>query len=112
MAHILIVEDDFAISELIKRNLQLTGHVCSCIAEGDKVVEAMEQKHYDLIILDVMLPGLSGFEIIREIKLMSETPVIFVTAKGTLEDKLNGLQLGAEDYIKTVSKLGYRLELK
>lgn len=99
MAHILIVEDDFAISELIKRNLQLTGHVCSCIAEGDKVVEAMEQKHYDLIILDVMLPGLSGFEIIRDIKLMSEIPVIFVTAKGTLEDKLNGLQLGAEDYI-------------
>lgn len=96
MAHILIVEDDFAVRELIKRNLQMVGHACTCIAEGDKVEEKIEQEAFDLVILDVMLPGVSGFEIIGKIK---EIPVIFVTARGMLEDKLKGLGLGAEDYI-------------
>lgn len=100
MAHILIVEDDLAIRELIKRNLQKTGHVCTSVAEGDKALEEIEKNHFDLIILDVMLPGLSGFDIIREVKEMTaDTPVIFVTAKGALEDRLKGLKLGAEDYI-------------
>lgn len=100
MTHILIVEDDLAIRELIKRNLQKTGHVCSCVAEGDKALEEIEKNHFDLIILDVMLPGLSGFDVIREVKEMTaDTPVIFVTAKGALEDRLKGLKLGAEDYI-------------
>lgn len=96
MAHILIVEDDFAVRELIKRNLQMVGHTCICIAEGDKVEERIERESFDLVILDVMLPGLSGFEIIGKIK---DIPVIFVTARGMLEDKLKGLGLGAEDYI-------------
>ena len=96
MAHILVVEDDYAIRELIKRNLQMVGHTCRTVAEGNKVAERVEQEHFDLIILDVMLPGESGFDVIREIE---GIPVIFVTAKGALEDKLKGLSLGAEDYI-------------
>lgn len=96
MAHILVVEDDLAIRELIKRNLQMVGHTCSCVSEGDKVVAQTEKENFDLIILDVMLPGLSGFEIIESI---GDIPVVFVTAKGALEDKLKGLSLGAEDYI-------------
>lgn len=96
MAHILVVEDDFAIRELIKRNLQMVGHTCNCVSEGDQVVAQIEKENYDLIILDVMLPGLSGFEVIEKVE---EVPVIFVTAKGALEDKLKGLSLGAEDYI-------------
>ena len=96
MAHILIVEDDFAVRELIKRNLNVVGHTCTCVADGEQVERIMEQECFDLMILDVMLPGLSGFEIIREIK---HVPVIFVTARGSLEDKLRGLGLGAEDYI-------------
>ncbi|MBQ8624637.1 MAG: response regulator transcription factor [Agathobacter sp.] len=96
MAHILVVEDDFAIRELIKRNLQMVGHTCCCIAEGDKVIETIEKEHFDLVILDVMLPVLSGFEVIQELE---NIPVIFVTARGALEDKLKGLSLGAEDYI-------------
>lgn len=96
MAHILIVEDDFAIRELVKRNLQMVGHTCVCVSEGNQVISIMEQNRFDLVILDVMLPGLSGFEIIQEIE---DVPVIFVTAKGSLEDKLKGLGLGAEDYI-------------
>lgn len=99
MAHILVVEDDLAIRELIKRNLCMVGHTCMTVSEGDKVINAMEKEHFDLIILDIMLPGLSGFEIIQEIKEISNVPVIFVTAKGELSDKLKGLALGAEDYI-------------
>lgn len=96
MAHILVVEDDFAIRELIKRNLNKTGYTCCCIAEGNKVIEQIQKEQFDLIILDVMLPGISGFELMQE---LGEIPVIFVTAKGALEDKLKGLSLGADDYI-------------
>ena len=96
MANILIVEDDLAIRELIKRNLQMVGHTCRIIAEGDKVIDAVTDEKFDLIILDVMLPGVSGFDVIEDLK---GIPVIFVTAKGALEDKLKGLSLGAEDYI-------------
>jgi len=96
MAHILVVEDDLAIRELIKRNLQMVGHTCTCISEGDKVGAQMIKENFDLVILDVMLPGMSGFDVIEK---LGGTPVIFVTAKGKLEDKLKGLSLGAEDYI-------------
>lgn len=96
MANILIVEDDLAIRELIRRNLQMVGHTCRMVAEGDKVIDVIEQEYFDLVILDVMLPGASGFEVIQSLK---DIPVIFVTAKGALEDKLKGLSLGAEDYI-------------
>ena len=96
MAHILIIEDDIAISELIKKNLQIVGHRCSQIYDGTGLSEILEQDPADLIILDVMLPGLSGFELMKE---LNHTPVIFVTARGELENKLKGLALGAEDYI-------------
>lgn len=96
MAHILVVEDDFAIRELIKRNLQMVGHTCCCVTDGNKAIEQIEKDHFDLVVLDVMLPGLSGFDIIQDFE---NIPVIFVTAKGALEDKLKGLSLGAEDYI-------------
>ena len=96
MAYILIIEDDIVINELVKRNLQLVGHSCEQIFDGDSAMQALTSSHYDLIILDVMLPGISGFELITKI---TDIPVIFVTAKGELNDKLKGLSLGAEDYI-------------
>ena len=96
MAKILIVEDDRHINELIRRNLKLAGHECVCCFDGMQAKEMLSGQQYDLILLDVMLQGMSGFELISEI---SDTPVIFVTAKGELEDKLLGLSLGAEDYI-------------
>lgn len=96
MANILIVEDDRHINELIRRNLKLAGHECVCCFDGMEARELISGQQYDLILLDVMLSGMSGFELISEI---SDTPVIFVTAKGELEDKLQGLSLGAEDYI-------------
>ncbi len=96
MAKILIVEDDRHINELIRRNLRLAGHECVCCFDGKQAQEMAAGKQYDLILLDVMLSGMSGFELISEIQ---DTPVIFVTAKGELKDKLLGLSLGAEDYI-------------
>lgn len=96
MAKILIVEDEIPINNLIKKNLCLVGHECTQVFNGEKELDAALSEHYDLIILDIMLPGLSGFEIITQIE---ETPVIFVTAKSGLEDRLKGLKLGADDYI-------------
>lgn len=96
MAQILIVEDDRVINELVKRNLQLAGHVCTQIYDGKEALAEISRTQYDLIILDVMLPGMSGFELIPK---TGDIPVIFVTAKGSLEDRLKGLGLGAEDYI-------------
>lgn len=96
MAHILIVEDDDAINELVKRNLYLTGHTCEQAFDGHEAQRLYEKTSYDLILLDVMLPGISGFELVSQ---FTETPVIFITAKDNSSDKLRGLTSGAEDYI-------------
>ena len=96
MADILIVEDDKHINELIKRNLQLVGHTCTQCFDGEAALKALYNGSFDLVLLDVMLPELSGFDLISKI---DDIPVIFVTAKGELNDKLQGLSLGAEDYI-------------
>lgn len=96
MANILIVEDDRHISELVKRNLTLVGHTCTCCYDGLSGLEVLQEQSFDLILLDVMLPGVSGFDFITQV---SGTPIIFVTAKGELDDRLKGLTLGAEDYI-------------
>ena len=96
MARILIVEDEILINQLIHEGLTSAGHVCESAFDGAQALEMLGNKKYDLIILDVMLPKMSGFEVIRHIK---DTPVIFVTAKNRLDDRLIGLDLGADDYI-------------
>lgn len=96
--HILIVEDDLAISRLIKLNLEMAGYKSTQIFNGTEVLERLQQDSIDLILLDVMLPGISGFELIDLIKPF-KVPIIFLTAKNTLMDKVTGLKLGAEDYI-------------
>lgn len=96
MASILIVEDEKPINELVKRNLQLVGHQCTPVYDGIAALSALENETYDLIILDIMLPGLDGFEVIRYVK---QTPVIFLTAKDNLADRIKGFSLGADDYL-------------
>jgi DNA-binding response OmpR family regulator len=96
MARILIVEDEMPINNLIKRNLTLVGHECVQLYDGESAVKAIWDEKFDLVLLDVMLPGLSGFDVIKQIP---KTPVIFVTAKTALNDKLAGLYLGGDDYI-------------
>lgn len=96
MAKILIVEDEKAINDLVRFNLELVGHECFQVFDGEEgVTEALKLK-YDLIILDVMLPKYSGFEIMEYIE---ETPVIFLTARSSSNDRIKGLRLGADDYI-------------
>lgn len=96
MAHILVVEDDRIINELIVRNLKLVGHTYSQAYNGREAIQIASNSSIDLVLLDIMLPELDGFEIIRE---LLPTPVIFLTAKDGLNDKLKGLSLGADDYI-------------
>ena len=97
MAHILLVEDDKPINALIKKNLELVGHTCISLFDGDAVCGVVETANFDLILLDVMLPGRDGFEIIRDIQ--GRTPIIFLTARGTVYDRVMGLRYGADDYI-------------
>lgn len=96
MAKILVVDDELPINRLVCKNLTLVGHTCISAYDGVTGLELIKNESPDLVILDVMLPGISGFEIM---KLQNNVPVIFVTAKTGLEDKLKGLALGADDYI-------------
>lgn len=96
MAEILIVEDEFSINELIRRNLTLTGHRCTQAYDGDKAIEILAERTFDLVILDIMLPGADGYQVFDE---TDGIPVIFLTAKSELSDKLRGLTKGADDYV-------------
>ncbi len=96
MAKILIVEDEKPINELIYRNLTLVGHDCTQVYDGDTAESELMSCEYDLALLDVMLPGRSGFEVIESAK---NTAVIFLTAKDGVPDRIRGLNLGADDYI-------------
>ncbi|MCL2572723.1 MAG: response regulator transcription factor [Defluviitaleaceae bacterium] len=96
MAYILIVEDDRDINDLIARNLKLVGHTYHQVLDGMEAIRIAANQDFDLILLDVMLPGLDGFGVIQKI---ATTPTIFITAKDGLEDRLTGLSLGADDYI-------------
>ena len=96
MAKILIAEDEKAINDLIRINLTLAGYECKQVFDREEALNTAFENKFDLVLLDVMLPKLSGFEIIQELK---GTPVIFVTARSAVSDRLKGLKLGADDYI-------------
>lgn len=98
MAKILIVEDDPHISRLVQASLQLAGHEAICCMRGDDAMGLISREEYDLILLDVMLPGMDGFEMMEHLQGLS-TPVIFLTAREDVTDRVRGLRLGAEDYI-------------
>jgi DNA-binding response OmpR family regulator len=97
MAQILIVEDDKSINTLIHKNLELVGHICVSVFDGEAVFSAIEAQAFDLILLDIMLPKLDGFQVIAELR--EEIPVIFLTARSAVSDRVKGLKLGADDYI-------------
>lgn len=105
MVSILIVEDEKAISELIFTNLSRESYQCTCAYDGLEGANALENKHYDLVLLDIMLPKLDGYELLEYIKTL-KIPVIFLTAKGALEDRIKGLRLGADDYMVKPFQIG------
>jgi DNA-binding response OmpR family regulator len=99
-AHLLYVEDDASLGFVTRDNLELQGYQVTHFEDGQSAIEAIENHHFDLCILDVMLPGVDGFTIAEEIrKYDTQVPIIFLTAKSLKEDKIKGLKLGADDYI-------------
>ena len=99
MNKILIVEDEIAISDLIKIGLESQGYKCETAYDGEIAANLIEEKQYDLVLLDVMLPKIDGYELLEYIKQMQDIPVIFITAKGQIKDKIKGLKAGSDDYI-------------
>ena len=98
MIKILIAEDDPNIAKLVEATVAIGGYEGVVCANGTEAFEKMEHGNFDLVLLDVMLPGMSGFEIMQK-RTNTQVPVIFITAKQELTDKVRGLRLGAEDYI-------------
>jgi DNA-binding response OmpR family regulator len=96
---ILIVEDDRSIAELVARNLESCGCECRQVHEGDLAVGAVLDYDPHLVVLDVMLPGLDGLEILRRIRARRDTPVLMLTARSEESDMVLGLELGADDYL-------------
>ena len=99
MEKILIVEDDAGISDFVKLELEHEGFETCVAATGREALEKFESFNPDLILLDVMLPELSGLEVLRRIRKTSSVPVIMVTARGETYDRVNGLDAGADDYL-------------
>ena len=98
MINILVVEDEKPIANLIKMSLTKAGYSCTCIYDGLAAADILEENPFDLVLLDIMLPGASGYDVLEYIKPL-KIPVIFITAKNSLNDRVMGLKMGAEDYI-------------
>jgi len=100
MPHILIVEDEPAIAGLLREDLALEGYDVSVVGDGEAAIAAVASGPFDLVILDVMLPGKDGFEVCREMRRAGLTlPIIMLTAKTHESDKVMGLEIGADDYV-------------
>lgn len=101
-AHVLVIDDEEDILELAKYNIEKEGYTVSTLTSGDEAVETAKSIKPDLILLDLMLPGLDGFEICKLLKrdaITTDIPIVMLTAKGEESDIVTGLELGAEDYI-------------
>ena len=98
MPKILIVEDDQTISKLIAASLSISGYESVPCFDGNEAVHMVRNEEFDLTLLDIMLPGLDGFQVMEKIR-ETGTPVIFLTAMGDVSDRVKGLKSGAEDYI-------------
>lgn len=98
MIRILAVDDEKPITELLKLSLKRAGYDCVCAYDGMEAANLIEKETFDLILLDIMLPGIDGFELMDYIR-ATEIPVIFLTAKNAVSDRVKGLRMGAEDYM-------------
>jgi len=97
---ILLVEDEEHLLDVIRLNLDMEGYDVTTVTDGKKALEAFEKKRFNLVILDVMLPEIDGFQVCETIRLgHNDTPILFLTAKSSSRDKVHGLKLGADDYL-------------
>ena len=99
MKKILIIEDDSSIAELERDYLEINDFECEIAARGTTGLEKALAENFDLIIIDIMLPGMDGYQVCRELRASSQVPVIMLSAKGEIFDKVLGLELGADDYM-------------
>ena len=97
--HILIVDDDDRIRNLLKDYLSENSYIVSTAENADQAKKKLDYIKFDIIILDVMMPGQDGYELTKEIKKQIKIPIILLTAKGEVENRIKGLELGADDYI-------------
>lgn len=97
--HVLIVDDEEDMRQLIKMYLENAGMICSLAADGEEAYKYATSLRFDIVLLDIMMPGDNGFIICEKLRSISLTPIIFLSAKGEEWDKVNGLKLGADDYI-------------
>lgn len=98
MIKILIVDDEKPICDLIDMNLSAAGYSCMAVQDGLAAIDAMEKNTFDLVLLDIMLPGADGYDVMEYIK-PYKVPVIFISAKHEVKDRVKGLKLGADDYL-------------
>jgi len=98
-AHILVVDDDAEIRQLLGRFLRQFGYRVTGVRDGREMREAMANAAFDLVVLDLMLPGTSGLDLCREIRSRARTPIIMLTARGDEADRIVGLEMGADDYV-------------
>lgn len=98
MIRILIVDDEKPICDLIDLNLSAAGYYCEAVQDGMTAIEAIEHDNFDLILLDIMLPGVDGYDVMEYIRPL-KIPVIFISARHEVRDRVKGLKLGADDYL-------------
>lgn len=98
-ARILIVDDEPSITEFVSYAMQKEGYQTEIASDGEEALRKIEQQHFDLFILDIMLPGIDGHELCRRIRAKMSTPILFLSARDTELNKVVGLELGADDYL-------------
>ncbi len=99
MYHILVVDDESRIRSIIKKYAEFDGHTVTEAADGMEAVHLCRSQSFDIIIMDIMMPELDGFSACREIRKISQTPIIMLSARGEEYDRINGFELGVDDYV-------------
>ena len=99
MAEVLVVDDDQTVREVVVSYLRAGGHEVTAVGNGEAAVSAMQRHRADLVVLDLMLPGVGGLEVCRRLRETTDVPIIMLTALGSESDRLVGLRLGADDYV-------------
>ena len=98
-ARVLVVEDDQTVAEVVTRYLEREGFAVESVGDGQRAIESADDRPPDLVVLDIMLPGLDGLEVCRRLRSRAPIPVVMLTARGNEEDRVLGLELGADDYV-------------
>ena len=99
MAHLLVVDDEKTICTLVQKYAEFEGYSVTCAYDGMSAFELCQKEHFDLIIMDVMMPELDGFSAVKAIRKFASTPVIMLSARGEEYDRIHGFELGIDDYV-------------